>query len=126
MTSAGFLNETGLTAIAKLRDGTATDDERQQVVELATDLVAALVPTLTPAVTSVEIPGELYAHHQDGEIVKWVFLPLASHAGYFGPSAVTFDGDADLDVENTDGPFWQAVRKTGDAAGWALTVHWEE
>jgi hypothetical protein len=61
--------------------------------------------------TTVRIPGEVYAtYRDDGCIVDLAFFPSGSDAGYFGPAAQVFDGDSDLDVETTDGPFWTAMQ----------------
>jgi hypothetical protein len=71
----------------------------------------------------VNIPCEFIAHYKGGKITEWVVLPLASHAGYFGSAAVLLDGDADLNVESTDGPFWRAVQAE---VGAPISVRWEE
>lgn len=57
----------------------------------------------------VIVPGSIFAEWVDGKIVRLSFTPAAADAGYFGPSAVLFDG-ADIDVEDTDGPFWRAMQ----------------
>jgi hypothetical protein len=59
----------------------------------------------------VIIPGRLYAEYDPttGAITRWSFMPAAGDAGYFGPAAVLWDGDADLDIESDDGEFWTAV-----------------
>lgn len=80
-------------------------------------------PTMT---TRVEIPGEVIATYQDGRITALVFVPWAGDAGYFGPAATVFDGDA-LDVEDTDGPFWKAMQdRVGAAGADAPVITWEE
>jgi hypothetical protein len=60
--------------------------------------------------TIVDIPGEFSAHYKNGAIIGFTFIPHASNAGYFGPAARVSEGDAELDVEETDGPFWRALQ----------------
>jgi hypothetical protein len=85
---------------------------------------------LLMAPTEVKIPGEFFARYEDGKITKLTFMPHASNAGYFGPAAVVLDGDADLDVEEVDGPFWRAMQAVlgspCDRSGEAVTIEWEE
>ena len=76
-----------------------------------------------PVTSRVEIPVEFIAHYEDGKITDWVVLPLASHAGHFGPPAVLREGDQNLDITDTDGPFWRAVQAE---VGAPITVRWEE
>lgn len=72
--------------------------------------------------THVAIPVEFVATYEDGKITKMVVLPQESNAGYFGPPSQVFDGDADLDVTSTDGPFWRAMQ---GALG-TVPIGWEE
>lgn len=77
--------------------------------------------------TIVDIPGQVYAVYRDGRIVKVVFTPHASAAGYFGPAATVDEGDEDLDVESTDGPFWKAMQKfMAGGEGRLPRICWEE
>lgn len=61
-------------------------------------------------VTTVEIPGTVFASYEDGKILDITFTPHASSAGYSGPTAVLWEGDGALDVESVDGPFWRAMQ----------------
>lgn len=66
--------------------------------------------------TVVQVPGLAVAQYQasttrNGVIARLVFIPSASDAGYSGPAAAVFEGDLDLDVETTDGPFWRAMQE---------------
>lgn len=76
---------------------------------------------LTPHDPSiVQVPGELIAVYHNGKITQWAFSPSGSNAGYFGPPAILWDGDKDLDITSTDGPFWRAVREA------EFNVEWTE
>ena len=66
--------------------------------------------TANALATTVQIPGQVYVTYHEGRIVKVAFVPSASNAGYFGPAAVLEEGDENLDLESTDGPFWKAVQ----------------
>jgi hypothetical protein len=76
--------------------------------------------------TTVSIPGTFYATYEDGKITGYTFTPSGSAAGYFGPSARVEDGDDDLDVEDTNGPFWRAVQADLTANGAEPDVAWQE
>ena len=76
------------------------------------------------AESTVTVPGAMFAHYRDGRIVRWVFLPAAGDAGYFGPAARLYDGDEDLDITTDGSPFWQAVAADLGADG-TCTVEWE-
>lgn len=60
---------------------------------------------------TVQVPGTVIAHYEGGAITEIVFMPHGSNAGYFGPSAELSDGDEDLEIEDTEGPFWTAMQK---------------
>lgn len=78
---------------------------------------------MTDRESTVYIPGIAVAHLKNGLITKVVFQPHGSDAGYFGPSAVLFEGDPCLDLEDTDGKFWKAIQKRlADDP----TIGWEE
>lgn len=67
-----------------------------------------------PVHSIVHIPGYVHAmyDHSDGSIIKLVFTPSASHPMHHAePAAIVMQGDEDLDVEDTDGPFWKAVQQ---------------
>lgn len=74
--------------------------------------------------TTVQIPGNVIATYVDGRVTEVVFWPHGSAAGYFGPSANVWEGDADLDVEGTDGPFWTAIQAY--LAGDTERIDWRE
>jgi hypothetical protein len=85
--------------------------------------------------TRVEITCQFVAtYRDDGVITGWTVSPWASFAGFFGKPAEVLEGDEDLDVSDTDGPFWKAVqahlaeRAQGASANGVphLTVTWEE
>lgn len=81
-----------------------------------------------PSFSIVHIPGYVHAvyDHSNGEIAKLVFTPSASHPGHFRePAATVMQGDEDLDVEDTDGPFWKAVQHWNSGCRWP-TIMWEE
>lgn len=61
--------------------------------------------------STVYIPGNAIAYYEDGKITRLVFQPHAGDAGYFGPSAMLFEGDETLDLEDTDAPFWKGVQQ---------------
>lgn len=92
--------------------------------QTATEAAAHLELVLRDLNTvSVVIPGIVTAHYFEGVITGINFTPHASGAGYFGPAAIPDDDDVDLDVENTDGPFWRAVQHAlSDTASMADTV----
>jgi hypothetical protein len=73
----------------------------------------------------VAIPGTTVAHYEDGRITEIAFWPSASNAGYFGPAARLDEGDEDLDIEETDGPFWQAMQ-AHIAGGYKPVIMWRE
>ena len=81
-----------------------------------------------PEPTVVEIPGEFLATYEDGRITGWVFMPSGSYAGYFGPPAILVRGDDELDIVETDGPFWRAVQEAlGDVDPLGrIGVDWQE
>lgn len=64
----------------------------------------------TPTETLVQIPGFVWATYRNGVAERVHFTPLAGGAGYFGGSAFIWSGDPDLDVEDTEGPFWRAMQ----------------
>jgi hypothetical protein len=59
----------------------------------------------------VRIPGDVLAHYEGGAITEITFLCSGSDAGYFGAAAVRWDGGENLNVEDTDGPFWTAMQR---------------
>jgi hypothetical protein len=73
--------------------------------------------------TRVEIPGTFTATYDQGRITALTFLPSGSDAGYFGPPARVIEGDDNLDVTDTDGPFWKAVQS---ALAEGTPINWEE
>lgn len=76
--------------------------------------------------TTIEIPGEFIAiYDHDRGITGFTFMPSASYAGYFGPAATVRDGDEELDVESTGGPFWVAVQQALFEKN-PMSVRWEE
>jgi hypothetical protein len=68
------------------------------------------------------IPGTFTATYAAGTITRMTFTPLASFAGYFGPAAEVVDGNEDLEVSTTDGPFWRAMQ---GALG-RVAIEWTE
>lgn len=74
--------------------------------------------------TRVEIPVQFIATYQAGKITRMVVLPWESYAGYFGPGSEVLSGDTELDVSDTDGPFWRAIQEAL-ATGTPL-ISWEE
>lgn len=81
----------------------------------------------------VDVPGRFLAYVVDGKIARWVFVPHGGDAGYFGPDAVFDRSDRDdaeeveglLNVEDSDGPFWEAVRANLSEQA-PMRVSWEE
>lgn len=76
------------------------------------------------------LPGQFFvtvdASGEVARVLSMVWSPLASHAGYFGASALLFskpDGCAELDTEDTDGPLWQGVQQ---ALVEDMPIRWEE
>lgn len=76
--------------------------------------------------TAVVIPGVFMARYLDGRITGFFFMPAASDAGYQGDAAAVADGDIDLDVEESDGPFWKAVQRYIGPRDGNISVTWEE
>lgn len=82
--------------------------------------------------TMVVIPGDFVATYNDeGGITALEFYPRASNAGAApAPAAYIEEGDVDLDVEDTDGPFWKAMQTAIVEANLlpsrALRVVWAE
>lgn len=74
---------------------------------------------------AVQIPGVVIAHYEGGAVTEIEFWPHASNAGYFGPAAQLSDGNTDLDIEETDGPFWTAMQ-TYIAGGYEPVISWKE
>lgn len=60
--------------------------------------------------STVFIPGKAVAYYEYGKITRLVFTPHGGDAGYFGPSAVLFEGDESLEIEDVCGEFWKAVQ----------------
>lgn len=68
----------------------------------------------------ITVPGiffvELDESTETPKVVRFSFQPLASDAGYFGPSADYYERASfihtiePLDLEDVDGPFWKAVQ----------------
>jgi hypothetical protein len=74
----------------------------------------------------VQIPGYVEAEYVDGRISEIVFTCVASSAGYFGPSARLSEGDPNLDIEDTDGPFWRAMQTYLGPIGDEPSIRWYE
>lgn len=72
--------------------------------------------------TRVEIPVQFIATYQAGKITALTVLPWESYAGYFGAGSVVLSGNEQLEVKETDGPFWRAMQ---DALG-LIPIEWEE
>lgn len=89
-------------------------------------VVDAITPMMSPPASTVTIPGVVHARYEPGRILDIVFLPHGSNAGWSGPSAELFDGDADLDVEDTEGPFWRAMQRYLGPLGDGPAIRWEE
>lgn len=71
---------------------------------------------------AVEIPGTFsVTYNRETGVREMTFSPLASYAGYFGPAATCHDES--LDVQSTDGPFWQAVQ---DELSGDYVIKWTE
>lgn len=114
---ATFLVENGETA-----------EKADFIVDVPASAVLPTVDEITPPIelrSCVQIPGVFRAFYEGGRILGFQFEPHGSNAGYFGPAAILEDGDAHLDIEDTDGPFWKAVQayladRSGDFEGtWA-------
>jgi hypothetical protein len=102
---------------------------------------AAVIAPRRTITAHVSVPGDMRAIVVDGRVVRWVWMPAASNAGYFGPAVTTmhayydddtrdqltdteFDALNDaLDVNNVDGDFWSQVQHAG---GFCAPVEWEE
>lgn len=120
---------TGLAAIAADGSGTVYEVEPGHTQAARSVLMSRIDGAGRYRVVepiTVDIPGSFHAIYEDGVIVRWVFMPAASYAGYFGPSA-TVEGDSDLET-GLGGPFWEAVRTAlgASADGSAITVQWRE
>lgn len=76
--------------------------------------------------TLVEIEGTVSAVYRDGEVVSLKFTPSAGHFGYHGPVAEVLEGDEDLDVKDTDGGFWLAVRRYLGTLPGRRSIEWTE
>ncbi len=74
------------------------------------------------AETTVDIPVQFIATYDDGKITKLVVMPWESFAGYFGRKTEVIEGNEDLNVTETDGPFWRAIQ---GALG-QVPIEWEE
>ena len=96
-------------------------DLHKRVTDLESQL-DALRPK--PQASIVEVPGTVTARYCDGKITGWVFSPLGSCAGHFGPTAVVVDGPGIDNIDDVDGPFWKAVQD--DLALNGFNVDWEE
>lgn len=70
----------------------------------------------------VAVPVEFTAEYEGGRVVRMTVSPWESYAGYFGKPSEVVEGDEDLDVRSTDGPFWRAMQ---DALG-RVPIEWEE
>lgn len=88
----------------------------------------------------INIPGVFYVELDESKetprVVRMVFMPHGSNAGYFGPSAeyssrASFIHTVEpLDLEDTDGPFWKAVQHALEHSDVTTThripIVWEE
>lgn len=74
--------------------------------------------------TRVEIPVQFIATYQNGKIVSMTVLPWESYAGYFGQGSEVIEGNTELDVKDTSGPFWRAVQEA--LATGTPTIGWSE
>lgn len=74
--------------------------------------------------TRVEIPVQFIATYQAGKITRMTVLPWESYAGYFGTPSQVIEGNLELDVKDTAGPFWRAIQ-AALATGVPL-IGWEE
>lgn len=59
--------------------------------------------------TTVQVFGVVMASYQNGKVTSMKFLASAEDAGRFRSPAEVYAGDHDLDVDDTDGPFWRAI-----------------
>ena len=94
--------------------------------EMPAEGVVPTIQALLPAEkANVTVPGVVHATYENGKITDIVFLPHGSNAGWRGPSAELFDGD-NLDVEDTDGPFWKAMQDFLGPLGDGPSIRWVE